>query len=67
MDVNTCYGSSKTTLIEVGDELYYRLSPNWFGVALLSLARNNTKAVAATAADPTISGLTGFLRIAYRF
>ncbi len=67
MDINTCYGSSKTTLYELSGEVYYRLSPNWFTVGMLSLSRNNTRAVAATAADPAITGLTGFLRIAYRF
>jgi hypothetical protein len=67
MDVTTCYGSSKTTLYELSGEVYYRLSPNWFTVGMLSISRDNTRAVGATAADPAITGLTGFLRIAYRF
>ena len=67
MDINSCYGSSKTTLYELSGEVYSRLSPNWFTVAMLSLSRDNTRAVGATAADPAITGITGFLRIAYRF
>lgn len=67
-DVNTCYGSSKTALIDVGGEVYYRLKADWFTVASLSLAHNTTTAVANMAtADPAVNSLTGFLRIAYRF
>jgi len=65
-DVNTCYGSATTSLVSFGGELYYRLKADWFTVANLSLSHNTTKAVAMTA-DPAINGLTGFLRIAYRF
>jgi hypothetical protein len=66
-DVNTCYGSSESTIEDFGGELYYRLKENWFTVASLSFAHNATRAVAAPAADPPINSLTGFLRIAYRF
>jgi hypothetical protein len=67
-DVNTCYGSSESTIIDFGGELYYRLKEDWFTVASLSLAHNTTRAVAnMTTADPAVNSLTGFLRIAYRF
>jgi len=66
-DVNTCYGASNTTIEGIGGDLYYRLNEDWFGIAMLSIERNTTKLAGATAADPAILGLTGFLRIAYRF
>jgi hypothetical protein len=66
-NVDTCYGSSESTIYDLGGELYYRLKSNWFTVASLSIAHNTTKAVAVTAPDPAVNSLTGFLRIAYRF
>jgi len=67
-DVNTCYGSSESAIIDFGGELYYRLKSDWFAVGSLSLAHNTTRAVAnMTTADPAVNSLTGFLRIAYRF
>jgi hypothetical protein len=67
-DVNTCYGSSESTIEDLGGELYYRLKENWFTVASLSFAHDTTRAAAnMTTADPPINSLTGFLRIAYRF
>ena len=66
-DVNSCYGASNTTIEGIGGDLYYRLNEDWFGIAMLSIERNTTKLAGATAEDPAILGLTGFLRIAYRF
>lgn len=66
-DVSTCYGAANTSIVGIGGDLYYRLNEDWFGIAMLSLSRNTTKLAGATAEDPAITGLMGFLRIAYRF
>ena len=54
-------------IVGVGGDLYYRLNEDWFGIAMLSVERNTTRLAGAMADDPAITGLTGFLRIAYRF
>jgi hypothetical protein len=66
-DVNTCFGAATSTILSLDGEVYYRLNSNWFAMGMLSLSRNNSKLAGAMTSDPTITGLTGFLRIAYRF
>ncbi len=66
-DVNSCYGAANTSILGLGGELYYRLNEDWFAMGMLSLSRNTTKLAGAMAADPAVTGLMGFFRIAYRF
>ena len=69
MDVTTCFGSAKTTLIGVSGDLYYRLREDWFVMGMLSVGHNTTTAVGmgAPGTDPAINSVTAFFRIAYRF
>lgn len=73
MQAATCFGSSNGTIITVGGLLYYRLNRNWFTVASLYLNEESSQGVmlgammTGVSTDPAITGLTGFLRLAYRF
>ncbi len=69
-----CYGVSNASVITIGGTLYYRFNRDWLGVATLYLSHTTLDSLAATAtgataqaSDPPITGLNGFLRIAYRF
>lgn len=68
-DLTTCYGASTGTIISIGGNVYYRLNRSWFVLGSLFLSRQAlTSSGSGTAvADPAITGLTGFFRIAYRF
>jgi hypothetical protein len=65
-NVVDCYGSTSGTVISAGGTLYYRFNRDWFMIAQAYLART-TLTRAMLAADPTITGLTGYARFAYRF
>ncbi|HEY4239910.1 MAG TPA: hypothetical protein VGM88_08850 [Kofleriaceae bacterium] len=66
-----CFGSANGTILSIGGTLYYRLSHDWFG--LVSLYYNHTHLQVTDPVttgmhyDPPITGLTGYLRISYRF
>jgi hypothetical protein len=74
-----CYGTSSGTITSVGGLVYYRLDRNWLGIASASLNQMTNQATLVAAAtmggsttitalnDSPVIGLTGFLRIAYRF
>jgi hypothetical protein len=70
-----CFGVSQGTVLTVGGLLYYRLNRAWFAVASLYLNEsNNTTTILAalgngvvSQGDPGVTGLTGYLRFAYRF
>jgi hypothetical protein len=67
--VNTCFGTSTGKIIALGGNLYYRINRDWFMLGSLNVGRlmlNRVEAGAAVA-DPTVTSLTGFFRIAYRF
>ena len=68
-DLTTCYGASTGSILSLGGNLYYRINHDWFGLVSLFLSRQgivHTDGMTQTT-DPTITGLTGFFRIAYRF
>jgi len=68
-DIPTCSGSATSRIISFGGNLYYRLTRDWFvlGSAFVNLTSITHVDVAASTEDPTVTGLTGFLRIAFRF
>jgi hypothetical protein len=65
VDLASCYGTSSGSILSLGGTGYYRINRDWFGVASLFVAQ--TSLSHGGTADPAILGLTGFLRVAYRF
>jgi hypothetical protein len=61
-----CYGTSNNSLISLGGQLFYRLKTDWFGIGTLHVLRITNKRSDGVE-DPTILGVTGFIRIAKRF
>jgi hypothetical protein len=68
-DLVSCSGAAQSTILSLGGNLYYRFNRDWFAMASVFLNRTAITHVDMTAsvADPAVIGLTGFLRIAYRF
>jgi hypothetical protein len=71
-DTLTCFGRTEGSVLSLGGTLYYRFNRDWFGVASAFLSRTDVAPVnpgvtTVVAPDPTITGLTGFGRLAYRF
>ena len=65
-NVPNCYGTSNNKLYSAGGQLTYRLKDDWLGIATLHLLRiGNTRSDGVV--DPTVTGITGFVRIAKRF
>jgi hypothetical protein len=68
--INECYGNSTNTLISAGAQLVYRLKADWLGIANLYVLRTSNQSpnpAGGVITDPTITGFTGYLRIAKRF
>ena len=67
--VNTCFGTSTGKIYALGANLYYRINRDWFLLGSLNVGRLMLNRIEAGAAvtDPTVTSLTGFFRIAYRF
>ena len=65
----TCYGSANSTILSAGGSLFYRFNRDWFGMASAFLNRTNITHFEnmTSTVDPTVTGLTGFARLAYRF
>jgi hypothetical protein len=68
-DITTCFGASQSSLLSLGGNVYYRLGRDWFVLGSVFLNRNTITHVdaAASTTDPTVTGLSGYVRIAYRF
>ena len=68
-DPGRCYGASTGSIFSLGGNLYYRINRDWFTIASLFLSRQSLVHTDGTTmtTDPTITGLTGFFRIGYRF
>lgn len=64
--VADCYGTSNNRLYQIGGQVFYRLKADWFGIATLHLLRT-TNQRSDQLVDPTVTGMTGFVRIAKRF
>jgi len=69
--LNQCFGTSNGTILSVGGNVYYRINADWFALGNLYLSSYGVTPAGPTGmaaqADPTIIGITGFGRIAYRF
>lgn len=66
MGVPECYGTSNNRLYSAGGQLTYRLKADWLGIGTLPLLRiGNVRSDGVK--DPTVTGITGFIRIAKRF
>ncbi len=61
-----CYGTSNNSLMSLGGQVFYRLKQDWFGIGTLHLLRITNKR-SDQLEDPTVLGVTGFIRIAKRF
>jgi hypothetical protein len=68
-DLNTCFGAAQSSIVSIGGNLFYRFNRDWFGMASLFLNHTSITHVdmAGSVEDPAVTGITGFLRIAYRF
>jgi len=64
-----CYGAAKSRTLSVGGSLFYRFNRDWFGMGGLYVTRQNLQSFngMAAQADPAVTGLSGFVRAAYRF
>lgn len=68
--INICYGNSDNTLISGGGQVVYRLKADWLIIGNLYVLRTANKSLNGTGmvvTDPTVTGFTGFFRIAKRF
>ncbi|HUJ61469.1 MAG TPA: hypothetical protein VLX92_23350 [Kofleriaceae bacterium] len=65
-DVLNCFGETNGTVLSIGGTAYYRFNRDWMGIASFFLSRTDLKE-AGQPADPTITGVTGLVRLAYRF
>jgi hypothetical protein len=68
-DLATCFGAANSNILSVGGNLYYRFNLDWFAMGSLFINRTAVTHVdmMTSVADPAVTGLTGFVRIAYRF
>jgi hypothetical protein len=68
-DLVTCYGAAKSNILSLGGNLYYRFNRDWFGFASVFLNRTSITHIEGdtSTADPTVTGLSGYVRLAYRF
>jgi hypothetical protein len=68
--INLCYGNSNNKLMSAGGQVVYRLKADWLGIANLYVLRTANKSLngmGTVVTDPTVTGFTGFIRIAKRF
>jgi hypothetical protein len=65
----TCYGETFVDTVSGGGTLFYRFSPDWFGMLTANAALQAFKPQAREAMVTSYSNtlLTAFLRVAYRF
>lgn len=73
---NTCFGASTGAILSIGGNLFYRINRDWMAMGSLFLSRQTLEhtdtsgdmnQITTTTADPTVTGVMGFARIAYRF
>lgn len=67
----SCYGDTVVDTVSLGGTVYYRFQPDWFALVTANAALQSfTPGAAVDAAMQTSytnTGITGFLRLAYRF
>jgi hypothetical protein len=68
-DILTCFGAARSSIVSFGGNVYLRLNRDWFvlGSAFLNLNSITHVDAAASTTDPTVTGVSGLLRISYRF
>lgn len=68
-DIPTCSGASESTVLSIGGNLYYRFNRDWFAMVSAFINRTAITHIEGdtSTADPTVTGLSGFFRVAYRF
>ncbi|HET7504655.1 MAG TPA: hypothetical protein VFK02_26720 [Kofleriaceae bacterium] len=68
-DIPSCSGASKSNILSVGGNLYYRINRDWFVFGSAFLNRNAITHVdmMTSTTDPSVLGVSGYFRIAYRF
>jgi hypothetical protein len=68
-DLLTCLGASKSSVISLGGNLFYRINRDWFlmGSAFLNRTSITHVETGKTTDDPAVTGISGFFRAAYRF
>ncbi|HEY0991226.1 MAG TPA: hypothetical protein VGD80_29435 [Kofleriaceae bacterium] len=68
-EIVSCYGASSSTILSLGGNLYYRFNRDWFAMGSVFLNRTSITHIEGTTSteDPTVTGLSGYVRIAYRF
>ena len=68
-DLISCSGAAQSSILSLGGNVYYRFNRDWFAMGSVFLNRTSITHfdMASSVADPAVTGLTGFLRIAYRF
>ena len=68
-DIPSCYGASESTILSLGGNLYYRFNRDWFAMGSVFLNHSSITHVdmSGSSEDPAVTGLSGYLRIAYRF
>lgn len=73
---NTCFGASTGAILSIGGNLFYRINRDWMVIGSAFVTRQTLQhtdvsgpmnEVLTTTDDPTVTGLMGFARIAYRF
>jgi hypothetical protein len=63
-----CFGQTNGSVLSLGGTLYYRINRDWLLITQAYLSRTDiASTIMGTPADPTITGLSGYLRLAYRF
>lgn len=70
INVLNCYGTSASSSIGAGGMVFYRPDRNWFAMGMLSAARQSltTSDMGGTnRKHPSITAVTAFARLAYRF
>jgi len=73
VDILTCSGAAKSSLLSFGGNIFYRLNRSWFALASAFVNLNTVTHVdmgttgSVEVTDPAVTGVTGYLRIAYRF
>ena len=71
-NLDNCFGASASALLSVGGTLYYRSTATGSRSASAfvtheTVQTNEGMGLGSIGNDPPITGLTGFLRVAYRF
>ena len=67
LGIPSCYGASTNGVVSLGGTLYYRLTRDVFMIASAYLQRTSISTTTPAGTDAPIDGITGFLRLAYRF